>query len=807
MFHPNRIAYYRDRCAPPLTQAELAALLAVHLNTVQNWERGGVARPRALLRLARVFVERGALAAYHDALSFWRSASRGGYPPPPELRALFARGDPSGASGLLALPLGAVPPPARRCGTISYPFNERFVGREADLRVIAALLRTPGTVAALCGAGGLGKTQLAVMFAYHYGAHFPGGVYWIDAADPEEIATQVAASGDESLHAHFARLGFARRLELVQAAWREPVPRLLIFDNCENPAALFEWRPPTGGCRILATSRTREWTAYEAAQVVELQPIARGASIALLRAFGPIRRDDTQTLERIAAAVGDLPLALHLAGSYLAYSGVDAAVYAEQLEHPRSLRHASFQGFGPSPTDYSWSLAEAIARSYERLGDSPLDTMARAILDLVRFLAPAAPIPTELLIDALELPTEQRAGALAALHHLSEHLSLIDLQPEAQSIRVHPLIHAFLNEAPPCQDCYRALMRAAHARAAAADRHGHVFSAALTLQLRYLADQARARGAPEAAELWTALAFPLSNAGQFAAARHYAEGAIELCERTLGPEHPSTADALNTLALIIQMTETFLGVEKLYRRAQAIWERAYGPESEQVATVHNNAGYLAALCGRYGEADTHLRQALRLRRKLVGLRDLSTARVIRNYGFLALTMGLPRKAERYLRLALALQQQAFGQPSLVTAFTLELLAQSLLAQKRLDAARGYAAEALTMRQTLGGEMRELVAPSLGVCAEIARAAGELEEAARLGEEVAQMRRAMQKEDEPGGLTESALLGGIYLDQGRIEEARALLTHAVEGLRATAGEESQRLKAAWAELRRLEAMGA
>ena len=108
---------------------------------------------KELLRLATAFIERGTLATYHDALSFWQSAARGGYSPPPELRALFARGGPAGATGTLALPLDVVPPPARRCGAIPYGSNERFVGREADLRVVAAMLRSPGAVAALCGTG------------------------------------------------------------------------------------------------------------------------------------------------------------------------------------------------------------------------------------------------------------------------------------------------------------------------------------------------------------------------------------------------------------------------------------------------------------------------------------------------------------------------------------------------------------------------------------------------------------------------------------------------------------------------------
>ncbi|HMQ35241.1 MAG TPA: helix-turn-helix transcriptional regulator, partial [Chloroflexaceae bacterium] len=104
MRHPNRIAYYRDRCDPPLTQTELARLLGVHPNTVQNWERDGVARASALLRLVRVFAERGALACYHDGLAFWRAAARGARPPPPGLPTLFVAAEAPPAPGPPPLP-------------------------------------------------------------------------------------------------------------------------------------------------------------------------------------------------------------------------------------------------------------------------------------------------------------------------------------------------------------------------------------------------------------------------------------------------------------------------------------------------------------------------------------------------------------------------------------------------------------------------------------------------------------------------------------------------------------------------------
>lgn len=504
MRHPNRIAYYRDRCDPPLTQTELARLLGVHPNTVQNWERDGVARASALLRLVRVFAERGALACYHDGLAFWRAAARGAVPPPPELLTLFVAAEAPAVAGALPLPLAEIPPPTW-AGRLPYGPNPRFVGREGDLRVLAALLRPAGAVVAICGLGGLGKTQLALEFALRYGAHFAGGVCWIDATDPAAIAAQVAEQGGPELHPRFERLSLARRAELVRAAWARVTPRLLIFDNCEHPAAFFEWRPVGGGCRALATSRTRDWARYEAAQVFEPEPIERRASLALLRSYREGGGADAAALAGLAAALGDLPLALHLAGRYLAASGAEPAAYLAEIRQARGLRHRSFTGGGPSPTDYRQTLAETVARSYARLGHDPVDREARALLEVARLLAPGAPIPVGLLFEALG----ERAGpgrGESALARLCEGIGLVSRSPDGRQIRVHPVVHAFLRELPAPPERRRSLARAAVAQADAAGVAGAPLDRALLAQLRHLAERAAERGDPEAGDLRAALA-------------------------------------------------------------------------------------------------------------------------------------------------------------------------------------------------------------------------------------------------------------------------------------------------------------
>jgi len=201
-----------------------------------------------------------------------------------------------------------------------------FVGRAADLRALATALKGGKTVAAsqtaaIIGLGGMGKTQLASEFVHRYGSFFAGGVCWLSFADPSAVPTEVATCGGPgvlALHPEFHTLPLADQLQLVQAAWQSPLPRLLVFDNCEDEALLAQWRPPYGGCRALVTSRRAQWEATLGMRALPLGILQRGESLALLRHHRPDLSVDNADLNAIATDLGDLPLALHLAGSFLA---------------------------------------------------------------------------------------------------------------------------------------------------------------------------------------------------------------------------------------------------------------------------------------------------------------------------------------------------------------------------------------------------------------------------------------------------------------------------------------------------------
>jgi transcriptional regulator with XRE-family HTH domain len=264
------------------------------------------------------------------------------------------------------LPLDAIPCPAALPAGSRMPLrrNPLFVGREAELRQLAwafTLDRTAAlgqvALAAITGLGGIGKTQLACEFVYRYGPVFTGGVLWLSLADPAAVPAEVAACGGAAglqLCADFDTLPLDEQVRRVVVAWTSPLPRLLVFDNCEDEALLDQWCPAHGGCRVLVTSRRCHWSPTLGVQLVPLDVLAREESVALLRAFRADVPADDWALDAIAATLGDLPLALHLAGSFLAHyqHALTPTDYLDRLRTPTFLTDRSLHAAGVSPTKH-----------------------------------------------------------------------------------------------------------------------------------------------------------------------------------------------------------------------------------------------------------------------------------------------------------------------------------------------------------------------------------------------------------------------------------------------------------------------
>jgi len=107
----------------------------------------------------------------------------------------------------------------------------------------------------------------------------------------------------------------------------------------------------------------------------------------------------------------------------------------------------------------------------------------------------------------------------------------------------------------------------------------------------------------------------LTEEGRYEEAVGVGQQALELAERSFGPEHPDVATSLNRLAGLYRVQGRYGEAAPLYQRALAIRETALGPEHPNVAdTLENLAGLYREL-GRAEEAAALAERARLIRQR------------------------------------------------------------------------------------------------------------------------------------------------------------------------------------------------
>jgi predicted ATPase/DNA-binding winged helix-turn-helix (wHTH) protein len=232
------------------------------------------------------------------------------------------------------------PTPSRPPTNLPEPVSE-LIGRDAELAAILNLIGEHRLVT-LAGAGGIGKTRLALAGARRLRQQFPDGVWLAEfspLADPNLVPATVAAAVGLQLGA-----GEISPQRVSQALAGRHL--LLILDTCEHvieaAAAMAEALLQAGaGVRILATSR--EPLRAEGERIYPVPPLAVpvvegedqwqfGAVllfVARSRASGAHVGED-QPVARVIASIcrqlDGIPLAIELAAARAATLGVEGLV-------------------------------------------------------------------------------------------------------------------------------------------------------------------------------------------------------------------------------------------------------------------------------------------------------------------------------------------------------------------------------------------------------------------------------------------------------------------------------------------------
>ena len=720
------------RAQAELTQEELAGAAGLSPRSVSDMERGvnRTARKDSAVLLA------GALGLAEPVRGLFVAAALG-HVRAAEVLAVV-RGSGPGLAGVMPRVWNI---PAR---------NPGFTGRDDLLESVRDRLLAGETavVQALHGMGGVGKTQLAAEYAHRFAGTYDLA-WWINAEQGGLIGDQIAGIG-LALRCVPAGAGTEVVRAAVLAELRARGRWLLVFDNAENPSDVAPWLPGGSG-HVLITSRERGWA--EIAAPVEVDVLARAESVALLqhRITGLGGAD----ADRLAAELGDLPLAIAQAAGFMAETGTPAEGYLGLL----LARAGPLLDQAAPGSSYPRSLAAATGLIAGRLAAE--DPAAAELASLCAFFAPD-PIPADLFTGAAsELPGElaaQAADPLAwrrTLAHLARQ-SLVRI--DHRGLQMHRLTQAILRDRlSPGQ---AAATRARTEAILAASDPDDPFNPATwprwaRLMPHLLAADLAATDSPGLRQLACHACWYLLAHGEFSTAFGLAGDLRQQWRDRLGDDHEHTLEIAHYLGWALEEMGRWAEARDLDQDVLDRRRRVLGQDHPDTLATASNLATNMRVLGRV-QADRDLVLAARdlaqdtldRKRRVLGEDHPHTLASANSLAADLRALGEVQAARDLDQDTLNRQRRVLGEDHIETLACAGNLATDLRALGEVRAARALHQDVLDrQRRVLGEDHFSTLCSADNLAADL-RALGELQAARDLDHDTLDRRRRVLGEDHP-----------------------------------------------------------
>lgn len=638
--------------------------------------------------------------------------------------------------------------------SVPYDRNPFLTGRETVLQGLRAAFGDVQTteqpiIQVVSGLGGVGKTQVAVEYAYRYEQDYQS-IFWVRA----ETETERIASF----------LTIAQALQLPIAATQPPDVVmgevlnwltqtggwLLVFDNADQPEQLKLWRPRRGRGHILLTSRAQRFDSLGVAQPVRLDTLLPSEAVTfLLQRTGrsPDEAAEVAAASQIATEVGYLPLALEQAAAYI----LDRQIrFQDYLTIYQQHRLAVLQRSRPVVGDYSESVATTWALNFRQV--EKVSSAAADLLRISAFLAPEA-IPYELFEQGVMVLGTTSLGAVLAsaasdlccmadlLAPLAQY-SLVNINPTARTFGMHRLVKE-------------------------AVRHD-LINASATQTWAILSIEMLGSVFPEVEfEQWDQCdrLLPHGLASQ---------GWIE----DIGYQSPQSAQLLNRVGHYLLKQGRYDTAEPLLQTALSQRQQLFGADHPAVAESLYQLGALRRAQGRYSDSEILYCQALEQRQQFLDQDDPDLAASFNDLALLYRDQGRFSESEPLHRQALAIRQRIFAHDHPDVATSLNDLGLNYWKQRQYEAAEPLFIEALEIYRRLGSDMH----PSFAICANnlalIYQAQGRYGEAEPLYQTTLNIYEQVMGTEHPNVATALHNLAGLCKARQMYDRSQALYEQAI-----------------------------
>ena len=506
-----------------------------------------------------------------------------------------------------------------------------FVKRQGQDELVDAVFAHSEPRTVLTGMRGSGKTQLAAAVAARCEEEGWPLVAWIHAASRKEILT--------GLYEFALRIGIdvpkniplevivQRLLDRLRSA--EAADRLLVFDNVENPDHLRDLIPEGAGVRTpITTPRHFDWDGPGWLRLA-VGAFDREQSVSLLcEHTGDTHRE---AADRIADALGDVPVAITQAAATAQQGGYSLSGYLDRLSHhPLESSISRLEG-----ADYPDAVGIALLMAYEQVLEQLRTThpqqerIAVSLLDALSLLATSG-LPTHWLLR-LDGDSDAVRDTLSVL----KSASVIQESSDGDKTFIHWLQGHVYRETYLLNDQKK--LGEASARTAALlsgidvdrlenpeqrrDETHHLIE-----QLLSVTSQDYSHSLFSEPQVSSKLAETLHDAtslGMSQLALGLTDSVTRACD-ALGPHHPDTLASRNNLAGAYRAAGRLDEAIALYEQTLEDSIRFLGPDHPDTLTARNNLAGAYRAAGRLDEAITLYEQVFSGRSRVLGPDHRST---------------------------------------------------------------------------------------------------------------------------------------------------------------------------------------
>lgn len=691
-------------------------------------------------------------------------------------------------------------PPCQPDSNVLHQRNSLFTGREDVLShlydtLIKGKAGTSTLPQVLVGLDSIGKTQIAVEYAYRYGRNYQS-ILWAKADSRKTLVSDFVAIAD-LLNLPEKNVQDQNLAVAAVRSWMEDhTDWLLIFDNVDNLGMVSDFIPSTSKGHILLTTQVP--TTARIAQRVNIDGMdpEEGALLLLRLAnvlapeapLASASESDRITAIEMSQVMDGLPLALELAGAYIRETHCGLAGYMDRY----SRKCTDLQKWrSETAPDYPESVATTCVLTLEEIKRT--NSAAVELLHLCAFLYPDA-IPQEIITegfnDFIRVPQLDAANPFTLDSALNELLTYSLVRPaavhhtsDAGTLTIHRLVQAILRDEmdkEPHREWAERTTRVVnyvfpHVKFSTWERcerylpHAQV-SAECIKQWDIVV--------PEAVQLLHRAAYYLKERGQYPQAESLSIQALKIQEKVLGLEHLDVAQSLDHLAEIYHVQSKYSEAESHYQRALAIRERALGPNAADVAQSLNNLATLYNDRGRYSEAEPLFKRALDIREQVLGLSHPDVATSLNNLALLYRTRGKYDKAEPLFKRALNIREQTLKPIHPDRATSLNNLATLYSSQGRYAEAEPLFEEALAIDKEACGLNHPNLARDLSNLGKVLEAREDLAGALSHYKQALHIDEKMYGPNHPNIAVDVNNLGSILQKLGNLEEAQVLYERAL-----------------------------